>query len=123
LPLFPTHRGVTGEACSGAPTTRAAIVLFAAIVVVGALLGAAPALGLHPVAEVLGQEPTPSWTWPEGVPGKPVKVTNFVASLNAGTNPRFGDLVDLGTLREIVSAGATVRARSWPREGWTEMSA
>jgi hypothetical protein len=70
------------------------------------LLVAAPALGVHPIADVFGSEPTPTWTWPEGVPGKPIKPSRFVVSANEAANGRFGDPVDLGTLRQIVSVGS-----------------
>lgn len=83
---------------------RRAIALAAAIVVLAAaLLLAAPALGLRPV--IFGEEPTPTWTWSEGVPGKPIKPSPFVVSLDAGEHGRFADHVDLRTLRQIIAMG------------------
>jgi hypothetical protein len=71
---------------------------------VGVLLVAAPALGLRP--EIFGQEPTPSWTWPEGVPGEPIKPSSFVVSLDAAEHGRFAAHVDLRSLRQIISRGS-----------------
>lgn len=82
---------------------RRAVLVVAFALVVVALLVAAPALGLHP--EVFGQEPTPSWTWPEGVPGDPIKPSKFVVELNAGENGRFAQHVNLSTLHQIVASG------------------
>jgi hypothetical protein len=85
-----------------AGSRRRRVIALAAIVLVLAatLLAAAPALGLRP--GLFGEEPTPSWTWPEGLPGKPIKASRFVASINATTR----DPVDLNTLREIASVGS-----------------
>lgn len=69
------------------------------------LLVAAPALGFHPVAKVFGGEPTPTWTWPEGVPGTPIRPPRLIVSANQTANGRFGDPVDLDTVRQIVSVG------------------
>lgn len=50
----------------------------------------------------------PTWTWEEGVPGRPIKADDLVrgiAGLSAGsTSP-----VDIDTLREVVSAGRGLR--------------
>jgi hypothetical protein len=82
---------------------RAAAFVVGFVLFVGALMVAAPALGLHPA--VFGEEPTPSWTWPEGVPGEPIRPSRFVESLNAGAHGRFADQVDLRTLRQIAAVG------------------
>jgi len=79
-----------------------AVLALAFSLLVGALLVTAPALGFHPA--VFGQEPTPSWTWPEGIPGDPIKPSKFVVALNAGAHGRF-PRVDLRTLHRVVAGG------------------
>jgi hypothetical protein len=83
---------------------RAVVVLVLGVVALG-LFVAAPALGIRPVAEVFGDEPTPSWTWPEGVPGEPIKPPEIVRGMNETAGTRLLPRVDLATLREVVSAG------------------
>jgi hypothetical protein len=68
-----------------------------------ALLVAGPALGLRP--SIFGDEPTPTWTWPEGVPGEAVKPPKLLLSINQSANGRWADRVDLSTVRQIVSVG------------------
>lgn len=87
------------------PSMRMIMVLFAVALVVVVLFVAAPALGFHPVAEVFGEEPTPSWTWPEGVPGESVQPPEIIRSANQDAGTRLRPRVDLATLREVVSAG------------------
>lgn len=77
--------------------------LVAAALVAGLLL-ATPALGLR--AELFGDEPTPTWTWPEGVPGEVVKPPKLLVSVNETAKGRGADRVELGTVRRIVSVGA-----------------
>jgi hypothetical protein len=84
---------------------RALAFLLAVVAATAALLVAAPAFGFHPVAEVFGDEPAPTWTWPEGVPGTPIKPPKLIVDVNQQANGRFGDPVDLRTVREIVSVG------------------
>jgi hypothetical protein len=82
------------------------LVLAAALALLAAaLLVAAPAFGFRQVADVFGSEPTPSWTWPEGVPGEPVTPPKLVVSANQSANGRFGDPVDLNSVRQIVAVG------------------
>jgi hypothetical protein len=81
--------------------TRALTVVVSAAVIAGALLVTGSAFGFHPIADVLGDEPGPTWTWPEGVPGDPVRPPDIVRSVNG----RLGQPVDLSTLRQVVSAG------------------
>jgi hypothetical protein len=87
---------------SGRMGRRRAVLVVALTLLAVALLAAAPALGLHP--KVFGQEPAPTWTWPEGVPGDPVKPSSFVVALNAGAHGRYPK-VDLKTLHQIVASG------------------
>ena len=84
---------------------RALVLAAALVLLAAALLVAAPALGFRQVADVFGSEPTPSWTWPEGVPGDPIKPPKLIVSANQTANGRFGDPVDLGSVRQIVSVG------------------
>jgi hypothetical protein len=86
---------------AGRQRRRRALVV-ALVLLAVALLVAAPALGLHP--EIFGHEPTPTWTWPEGVPGDPIKPSSFVVALNAGAHGRY-PRVDLKTLHQIVASG------------------
>ena len=88
------------------PSVPMIVLLFAVALVAAALFVAAPALGFHPVAEVFGEEPAPSWTWPEGVPGEPVQPPEIVRSMNQDAGTRLVPRVDLATLREVVSAGS-----------------
>ena len=81
---------------------RVVAALVAAALAVG-LLVATPALGLR--AELFGDEPTPTWTWPDGIPGVPIRPPKLVEELNGTANGRVGDLVDLSTLRRIVAIG------------------
>jgi hypothetical protein len=86
---------------------RVLVVALAPVCAAGTLLVAGPALGFRPIGDVLGSEPTPSWTWPEGVPGEPVEVPNIVRDANDQLGGRLRrDRVDLSTVRQIVSAGA-----------------
>ncbi len=103
---------VLGRARSGRRHRRNHLVaaLAAAAVVVVGLLVAGPAFGLRPV--VFGGEPTPTWTWPEGVPGDPIKPSKFVVSLNAGAHGRFDARVDLRTLRQVAAIGEGYGASS-----------
>ena len=78
---------------------------FAIVAAALALLIAGPALGFHPVAEVFGAAPTPTWSWPEGVPGTPITPPKLIVEVNRRANGRFGDPVDLATVRQIVSVG------------------
>jgi hypothetical protein len=84
-----------------------ALVLAAALgLLAAALLVAAPALGFRQVVDVFGSEPSPTWTWPEGVPGEPIQVPEMVRSVNEQLHGKMlRDRVDLSTLREIVSSG------------------
>jgi hypothetical protein len=89
-------------------SVRLAVVVVALVLLALALLVAAPALGFRPVADVFGEEPSPTWTWPEGVPGEPIQVPDIVRSANQELQgKRFGDRVDLGSVRQIVSAGSS----------------
>ena len=81
---------------------RVVTALLAAALVVG-LLVATPALGLR--AELFGDEPTPTWTWPDGIPGTPIQPPKLVEDTNLNANGRVGDPVDLSTLRRIVAIG------------------
>ena len=81
--------------------TRGLTVLAAAALIAGALLVTGSAFGFPPIGDVLGDEPAPTWTWPEGVPGDPVRPPEIVRSVNG----QFGQAVDLSTLRQVVSAG------------------
>ncbi|HEY2940526.1 MAG TPA: hypothetical protein VGJ27_12005 [Gaiellaceae bacterium] len=83
------------------------LVLAAAIALLAvALLVAAPALGFRQVADVFGSEPSPTWTWPEGVPGEPIEAPAIVRSGNEQLHGKLArDRVDLGSVRQIVSAG------------------
>jgi hypothetical protein len=81
---------------------RVVAALLAAALAVGLLL-ATPALGLR--AELFGGEPTPTWTWPEEIPGIPILPSKLVEDLNRIANGRVGDRVDLSTLRRIVAIG------------------
>jgi len=88
-------------------SARLAIVLVALALLALTLLVAAPALGFRSVADVFGEEPSPSWTWPEGVPGEPIQVPDIVRSANQQLPAkRLDDRVDLGSVRQIVSAGS-----------------
>jgi hypothetical protein len=90
------------------PAARALVLVAALALLGGALLVAAPALGFRQVAEVFGNEPSPSWTWPEGVPGEPIRMPEMVRSVNEQLHGKMlRDRVDLSTVREIVSAGTT----------------
>lgn len=85
---------------------RALVVALAVVCAAAVLLVAGPALGFRPIGDVLGSEPTPSWTWPEGVPGEPVEVPTIVRDANEQLGGRLRrDRVDLSTVRQIVSAG------------------
>jgi hypothetical protein len=97
-------REVLGRARAGRRHRRNRLVgaLAAAAVVTIGLLVAGPAFGLRPV---FGDEPTPTWTWPEGVPGDPIKPSKFVVSLNATAHGRFVARVDLRTLRQVFAIG------------------
>jgi hypothetical protein len=88
------------------PAVRA-LVLTAALALVGAaMLVAAPALGFRQVADVFGSEPSPTWTWPEGVPGERIPVPEMVREVNEQLHGKLlRDRVDLSTVREIVSSG------------------
>jgi hypothetical protein len=87
--------------------SRGVVTLAAAAAVAAALFVAAPAFGVHPVGDLLGDEPTPSWTWPEGVPGEsvPVPETVRLGNIEKQAFGRLGNNVDFGTLRQIVAAG------------------
>jgi hypothetical protein len=92
----------------GRPRQRRRIVtvLVAAAVCALLLLLAAPALGIRPLGAVFGDEPTPTWTWPEGVPGEPITPPKLLVSMNEMANGRWADPVDIQTVRQIVTAGS-----------------
>ncbi|MFL5940362.1 MAG: hypothetical protein ACJ75Q_08665, partial [Gaiellaceae bacterium] len=96
---------VLRRARGSGPAVRALVLAAALALLAAALLVAAPALGFRQVADVFGSEPTPSWTWPEGVPGDPIKPPKLIVSANQTANGRFGDPVDLSSVRQIVSVG------------------
>jgi hypothetical protein len=80
---------------------------FALALIAVALLVAAPALGFHPVGDVFGQEPSPSWTWPEGVPGEPVPVPDILRDANEQLSGKGRyEPVDLSSVRQIVAVGS-----------------
>jgi hypothetical protein len=85
---------------------RRTVAVLAVAALVGGLLLATPALGLR--AELFGDAPTPTWTWPEGIPGEAVKPPDLLISVNQSANGRGPDPVDISTVRKIVSVG----------EGW-----
>lgn len=89
---------------------RLALVFAAAVALLALLLVAGPALGIRPIDAVFGEEPTPSWTWPEGVPGDPVSVPETVRlagiERQAFGRDRLGTDVDFATVRQIVAAGS-----------------
>jgi hypothetical protein len=84
---------------------RVAIVLLGIALAAFVLLVAAPAFGIRPVESVLGREPTPSWTWPEGVPGDQVQVPESIRAVSASARGRQADPVDPSTIRQVVSVG------------------
>lgn len=107
-------RAGRGRRLRGRRSSRVVILALAlalGVVALG-LFVAAPALGFRPVAEVFGSEPTPSWTWPEGVPGQPVEPPAIVRSMNQDTGTRLLPRVDLATLREVVSTGRGLAAET-----------
>jgi hypothetical protein len=87
----------------GPARRRWALVALAAAALLIGLLVATPALGLR--ANLFGDAPTPTWTWPEGVPGDPITPPKLIVEVNGEANGRVGDPVDLSTVRRIVSAG------------------
>jgi hypothetical protein len=90
-----------------ARSVRLVTALVALALLALALLVTGPALGFRAVANVFGEEPSPTWTWPEGVPGTPIPLPDIVRSATEQAHgTRFGDRVDLGTVREIISAGS-----------------
>jgi hypothetical protein len=82
----------------GRRRSRIGLIALAVLTLSLVLLLAGPALGFF------GAEPTPSWTWPEGVPGEPIRAPEFVRSVNATGSPRFAR-VDLDTVRKVSAAG------------------
>jgi hypothetical protein len=87
------------------PAVRALVLAAALALAAAALLVAAPALGFRQVADVFGSEPSPTWTWPEGVPGEPITPPKLLVSVNESANGRWADPVDIRTVRRIVSIG------------------
>jgi hypothetical protein len=89
----------------GARRRRATLVAAAAIVVAGALLIAAPALGLRP--GIFGEEPTPSWTWPDGIPGEPIQAPKILRDFNDELHGKWlRNRVDIDTTRLILTVGS-----------------
>jgi hypothetical protein len=77
----------------------------AAGIVAGALLIATPALGLR--AMVFGEEPTPTWTWPEGIPGEPIQAPRILRDFNDELQGKWlRNRVDIDTTRLIVTVGS-----------------
>lgn len=85
---------------------RLSIVLAGAVAILALPLLAGPALGIPSIGAVFGDEPTPTWTWPQGVPGERIRPPKLIVSINESTNGIASDRVDLRTVRQIVSAGS-----------------
>lgn len=89
---------------AGARRRRAILVVVVAIVVVTALLLVTPALGVR--ALVFGDEPTPTWTWPEGIPGDPIPAPKILRQINDDLHGKLlRNRIDISTVRLLVSAG------------------
>jgi hypothetical protein len=88
------------------PSVHVVVLLAALAFLAVALFVAAPALGFRAIAEVFGEEPTPSWTWPEGIPGEPIPVPKIARDTNEQLRGKGRyEPVDLSTVRQIVVAG------------------
>ena len=78
--------------------------LVAAAVLIG-LLVATPAFGLR--ADLFGEAPTPTWTWPKGVPGDPVTAPKIVKTINDDLHGKFlRNRVEIDTTRLVTTAGS-----------------
>lgn len=103
---------VLQRAAKGRRRVRTALTLAVAILALAAtLLVAAPALGLRAI--FFGEEPTPTWTWPEAIPGEPIQPPKMLREVNDELHGKFlQNRVHINTTRLIVTVGSGTERQS-----------